>query len=66
VEFLGTLIVLCLILSCLFVCLYINLGMKSETELYKESTKLGAGSLRKIDKIDKPIAKLTREHRDSI
>ena len=35
-------------------------------EPYKESTKPGAGSLKKINKIDKPLAKLTKGHRDSI
>jgi hypothetical protein len=48
----------------------INLGLKStkwkQKELYKESTKPGAGSLRKINKIDKPLSRLTRGHRDSI
>jgi hypothetical protein len=46
------------------------LGLKStkwkQKELYKELTKAGAGSLRKINKIDKPIARLTRGHRDSV
>jgi hypothetical protein len=37
-----------------------------QKELYKESTKQGAGSLRKINKIDKPLYKLTRGHRDNI
>jgi hypothetical protein len=31
-----------------------------------ETTKSGAGSLRKINKIDKPLARLTKGHRDSI
>ena len=35
-------------------------------ELYKESTKQGAGSLKKFNKIDKPLARLTIGHRDSI
>jgi hypothetical protein len=39
---------------------------KWKQELFKESTKQGAGSLRKINKIDKPLARLTRGHRDSI
>jgi hypothetical protein len=34
-------------------------------ELFKESTKPGAGSL-KINKIEKPLARLTKGHRDSI
>jgi CRISPR/Cas system-associated endoribonuclease Cas2 len=38
----------------------------NQKELYKESTKPGSGSLRKINKIDKPLARLTRGHRDSI
>ena len=32
----------------------------------KESTKPRAGSLKRINKIDKPLAKLTKRHRDSI
>ena len=36
-----------------------------QEELFKESTKQGAGSLRKINKIDKPLARFTRGHRDS-
>jgi hypothetical protein len=48
----------------------INSGLKSinwkQKELYKESTKPGAGSLKKINKIDKPLARLTRGHRDSV
>jgi CRISPR/Cas system-associated endoribonuclease Cas2 len=48
----------------------INSGLKSskwkQKQLYKESTKPGAGSLKKINKIDKPLARLTRGHRDSI
>ena len=36
-----------------------------QKELYKESTKPGAGSLRKINKIDKPLARLTSGHRKS-
>jgi hypothetical protein len=36
-----------------------------QKELFKESTKPGAGSLRKPE-IDKPLARLTRGHRDSI
>jgi hypothetical protein len=39
---------------------------KKQRELYKESTKSGAGSLKKINKIDKPLARLIRGHRDSI
>jgi hypothetical protein len=35
-------------------------------QAYKESAKPGAGSLRKINKINKPLARLTRGHRDSI
>jgi hypothetical protein len=35
-------------------------------ELFKESTKPGAGSFEKISKIDKSLARLTRGHRDSI
>jgi hypothetical protein len=35
-------------------------------ELCKESIKARVGSLRKIDKIDKLLARLTRGHRDSI
>jgi hypothetical protein len=37
-----------------------------QEELFKESTKLGFGSLRKINKIDKPLVRLTRGHRNSI
>ena len=33
---------------------------------YKESTKPRAGSLRKINKIDKPLARVMRGHGDSI
>jgi hypothetical protein len=33
---------------------------------YKESTKPRAGSLRKINKIEKSLAKLTKRQRDSI
>ena len=39
---------------------------KNLHEPYKESSKPGAGSLKKINKIDKPLAKLTKGHRDSI
>jgi hypothetical protein len=49
---------------------YSNLGLKStkwkHKELLKESTNPGTGSWRKINKIDIPLAKLTRGHRDSI
>jgi hypothetical protein len=45
-------------------------GLKStkwkQKELHRESTKPGACSLRKINKIDKPLARLTRGYRDSI
>ena len=34
-----------------------------QKELYKESTKPGAGSLRKINKIDKLLARLTKGQR---
>jgi hypothetical protein len=37
-----------------------------QKEIYKESSKLGARSLRKINNIDKCIATLTKEHIDSI
>jgi hypothetical protein len=37
-----------------------------QKELYKVTNRPGAGSLRKINKIDKPLARLTRGHRDSI
>ena len=37
-----------------------------QEELFKELTKRGVGSLRKINKIDKPLARLTRGHRDNI
>jgi hypothetical protein len=37
-----------------------------QKEVYKVSTKPGAGSLRKINKIDKPLARVTREHSVSI
>jgi hypothetical protein len=44
--------------------------MKWKVELFKESTKPGAGSLEeffeKINKIDKPLTRLTKGHRDSI
>ena len=35
-------------------------------EVYKESINPIAGSLRKINKIDKPLARVTRGHGDSI
>jgi hypothetical protein len=35
-------------------------------KLYKESTKLEAVFFEKINKIDKPISRLTKGHRDSI
>ena len=35
-------------------------------EIYKESMKPGVGSLEKTNKLDKPLAKLTRGHRDRI
>jgi hypothetical protein len=37
-----------------------------QEELFKELTKRGVGSLRKTNKIDKPLARLTRGHRDNI
>jgi hypothetical protein len=39
-----------------------------QKELFKESTNPGTGSLRKsnINKIDKPLARRTRGHRESI
>jgi hypothetical protein len=37
-----------------------------QEELFKESTKWGAASLRKINKIDKPLARFSRGHRESI
>ena len=37
-----------------------------KTTLKKNYTNLGAGTLKKINKIDKPLAILTRGHRDSI
>ena len=47
-----------------------NSGLKSIKqklrEPYKESTKPEAGSLKKINKIDKPLARLTKGLRDSI
>jgi hypothetical protein len=44
------------------------MGMNTDIQrmLYKELTKSGAGSLRKFNKIDKPLARLTRGHRESI
>jgi hypothetical protein len=39
---------------------------QKQKEVYKVSTKPGTGSLRKINKIDKPLARLTSGHRDSI
>jgi hypothetical protein len=48
----------------------INSGLKStklkQKELYKELIKAGAGSLKKINKIDKTLFRLTSWHRDSI
>ena len=48
----------------------INSELKStnqkQRKLYKESTKRRDGFLRKINKIDKPLAKLTTWHRESI
>ena len=35
-------------------------------ELYKDSINPRAGSMRKINKIDKPLARVTRGHGDSI
>jgi hypothetical protein len=47
-----------------------NAGLKStkwkQKELYNESNKPEAGSLKKINKIDKPLTSLTRGHRNSI
>ena len=40
--------------------------MQKQKELYKESTKPGAGSLRKSIKQKKTLARLTRGHRNSI
>jgi hypothetical protein len=37
-----------------------------QEELFIELTKRGVGSLRKINNIDKPLARLTRGHRDKI
>jgi hypothetical protein len=37
-----------------------------KTKLYKESTKPGAISLTKINKIYKPLARLTRGHSESM
>ena len=37
-----------------------------QEELFKELTKRGVGSLRKINRIDKPLARLTRGHRENI
>ena len=42
-----------------------KLTKQKQKGLYKESTKQGAVFLRKI-KIDNPLARLTRGHRDSI
>jgi hypothetical protein len=39
---------------------------EKQREQYKESTKPRAGSLRKINKIDKAIAKLTKSHGNCI
>jgi hypothetical protein len=36
---------------------------QKQKEVYKVSTKPGTGSLRKINKIDKPLARLTRGQR---
>jgi hypothetical protein len=44
----------------------IKLGAEINQVETKELTKPGAGSLRKINQIDKPLARITREHRDSI
>ena len=43
-----------------------EINQKETKRTVEESTKPGAGSLKKINKIDKLLAKLTREHRDSI
>jgi hypothetical protein len=37
-----------------------------QEQLFKESAKGGAGSLRKINKMDKPLARLTKGHMESI
>ena len=39
---------------------------KTKINLYRESSNLGAGSLRKINKIDKYLARLIKGNRDSI
>ena len=48
----------------------INSGVKptkwKQEELFKESTKQGAFTFRKINKIDKPLPRFIRGHRDSI
>ena len=41
-------------------------GYHITPELYKESINPRAGSLRKINKIDKPLARVMRGHGDSI
>jgi hypothetical protein len=40
--------------------------MWKQEELFKESTNQGAGFLRKINNIEKPLARLTTGHRESI
>ena len=40
--------------------------MQKQKERYKELTQPGSGSLRKSKKIDKPLARIIRGHRDSI
>jgi hypothetical protein len=37
-----------------------------QPELYKESINPKTGALKKVNKIDKPLARMTRGHRDSI